>query len=230
MTGVRGSLLGTAIAVRDLDGAVADHEQRGFVLSDRSYRTEWGIEVATFGFADGSYLELVTPKGGAHEIAQAMAAFLDQYGDATYLTCIEVEDIAAAYDHLLTQGIDALGPPQSAPPSTGELARMVWLKPRSFGGAFIQLLELQDGPRRFARVTPGRRLVGKALVVDGEDALRSSLGQLGAVPESVDGRERLTFGNGTFIELVAAERGFGVVTAPDDARLDDQHQPGEAAP
>jgi pimeloyl-ACP methyl ester carboxylesterase len=206
VTAVSGRLLGTAIAVRDLDGAVAAYDQRGFVLSDRSVRTEWGIEVATFGFADGSYVELVTSTGGEQPIAAAMAAFLDERGDATYLTCIEVDHLDAAHGYLVAQGIGTLGGPASAPPSTGEQARMLWLKPASFGGAFVQLLELQDGPRQYERVTPGRRLIGKRLVVGRAEALARGLAHLGA-----EGHERLTFSDHTYIEAAEVDHDHGIV-------------------
>lgn len=228
-SGIAGRLLGSALAVRDLDAAVAAYEQLGFVLSDRSCRTEWGIDVATFGFSDGSYVELVTPMGRDHQIASAMTSFLDQRGDGTYLTCIEVDDLDAGYEYLNAQGIRSLGPPQPAPPSTGEQAQMLWLMPRSFGGAFIQLLELGDGSRRYEHVTPGRRLIGKRLVVDREDDLRVGLGHLGAAPGGADeGRARLTFADGTFVEVSEVELDFGIVVGPDEAQPLDQNHPGEA--
>lgn len=174
-----GRLVGVALAVADLDGAVAAYERLGFLLSDRSRRTEWGIEVATFGFADGSYLELVTPYDRDFEVGGAMATFLERTGDATYLTCFEVDDLSAAYEHVISQGLETLGSPQPAPESTGEKAHMLWLAPRTFGGAFVQLLKLDEGPRSYNQVTPGRRLAGKKFSTERAEALTSAIERLG---------------------------------------------------
>lgn len=197
---IEGPILGAAVLVADLDGAVLSYESWGFVLSDRSYRTEWGIEVATFGFADGSYLELVTPRDRGFGIASAMARVLGRKGDALYLTCYRSDDVAAAHERLVAEGIATLGPPQQAPPSTGERARMVWLDPRAAAdGVVVQLLELVDGPRRFARVTPGRRLV---------DVATTLAGRAGLVVEVAAGHRRPTLPRhvapGCDIELVDA--------------------------
>ncbi len=174
--------VGVAVAVSDLTAAVHQYARLGFVLSDLSYRTEWGAEVATFGFADGSYLELISGVDTSKRNGAVIAAFVERFGARAYLSCYEVDDIAVAYERVREVGIDVLGPPQFAPESVGERAEMLWLKPAAMGGAFTQLLHLHDGPRRFAATTPGTRLFTQVLVGRDDAQVVTTLSGLGATP------------------------------------------------
>ncbi|CRK49701.1 hypothetical protein RHCRD62_10556 [Rhodococcus sp. RD6.2] len=177
-----GRYVGVAIAVPDLTAAVKQYSRLGFVVSNLSYRTEWGAEVATFGFADGSYLELVSGVDTTKRNGAAIAAFVERFGARTYLSCYEVADMAAAYDRVREAGIDVVGPPQFAPASVGERAEMLWLQPSAMGGAFTQLLRLHDGPRQFEATTPGTRLFTQVLVGHDSERIVATMTGLGSIP------------------------------------------------
>jgi len=178
-----GRYVGVAIAVPDITTAVGQYSRLGFVLSDLSYRPEWGAEVATFGFVDGSYLELVRGADTSKRNGAAISAFVERFGARTYLSCYEVADMAAAYDRVREAGIDVVGPPQFAPASVGERAEMLWFKPAAMSGAFTQLLRLHDGPRQFSATTPGTRLFTQVLVGHDDEAVVATLSGLGAIPK-----------------------------------------------
>lgn len=173
--------VGTAIAVPDLDDAIASYERLGFALSDRSSRPEWGAEVATFGFDDGGYLELISGVDVSKTNGAAIAAFAEKFGAWTYLSCFDTEDIGAAHELLEKAGIDMLGPPSSAPESVGEEADMLWLRPSAMGGAFTQLLQLHAGPRQYSRTTAGLRLFTQVLVAEDPAPVIEAMAALGAV-------------------------------------------------
>lgn len=180
-TSIIGRYVGLAIAVPDLTAAVKQYSRLGFVLSDLAYRTEWGAKVATFGFDDGSYLELISGVDTSKRNGAAIAAFVERFGARTYLSCYDVADIGAAYDRVREARIDVLGPPQLAPESVGERAEMLWLKPAAMGGAFTQLLQLHDGPRKFEKTTPGTRPFTQVLVASDADSALATLTGLGAI-------------------------------------------------
>lgn len=179
-TSIIGRYVGVAIAVPDLTSAVKQYSRLGFVLSDRSHRNEWGAEVATFGFADGSYLELISGVDTSKRNGAAIATFVERFGARTYLSCFDVDDIGAAYDRARAARIDIVGPPQLAPESVGERAEMLWLKPAAMGGAFTQLLQLHHGPRKFEKTTPGTRPFTQVLVASDVDSTLVTLTALGA--------------------------------------------------
>ncbi|MFE4503220.1 VOC family protein [Rhodococcus sp. NPDC056743] len=176
-----GRYVGVAIAVPDLTSAVKQYSRLGFVLSDLSYRTEWGAKVATFGFDDGSYLELISGVDSSKRNGAAIAAFVERFGARTYLSCYDVDDIGAAYDRVREARINVLGPPQLAPESVGERAEMLWLKPAAMGGAFTQLLQLHDGPRKFEKTTPTTRPFTQVLVASDFDPIVATLTGLCAI-------------------------------------------------
>lgn len=180
-TSIIGRYVGVAIAVPDLTSAVKQYSRLGFVLSDLSYRTEWGAKVATFGFDDGSYLELISGVDTSKDNGAAIAAFVERFGARTYLSCYDVEDIGEAYSRTREVGIDIVGPPQLAPESVGERAEMLWLKPAAMGGAFTQLLQLHDGPRKFEKTTPGTRPFTQVLVASDANSTLATLTGLGAI-------------------------------------------------
>lgn len=158
-------LAGVALAVNDVGAAVATFERLGFVLSDRSKRPEWGLDTATFGFANGSYLELVAPVDPDNLVAGTVREFLVRRGEGTYIASFEVADVYAIAEQLTRAGVPLAGPAQPAPESSGIAADMLWVKPRATGGGFTQLISFRDGPVRYPAVTPDTRLFTQAYAV-----------------------------------------------------------------
>lgn len=173
-------LLGQVVVVRDLDGAVANFQRAGFVLGDRSDRDDWGIGTASFGFDNGSYLELVTPLDPAKEVGGTVAAFLDRRGDGLYLTSFAVDDVHGYHRWLVDRGLPVLGPPQPAPPERGIDCDVMWLRPRASAGAFVQFLGFRGERYRERVTTPGvRRLLTQVLAVEDLDRAVAAFEALG---------------------------------------------------
>lgn len=173
-------LVGQVIAVTDLDQAVADYQRCGFALAHRSARPEWGIDTATFGFRDGCYLELVTSLDATHEIGGTVDRFLRRRGEGLYMTTIEVPDVRVAFDELTAQGVGLAGPPVPAPPDRGIDCDLLWVRPSSFAGAFVQLLSYRA--ERFVEddVSPGMRgLFNQAIAVPDIEVAVADLERLG---------------------------------------------------
>lgn len=173
-------LLGQVVAVEHLDDAVANYEELGFALGTRFLRTDLGIDTASFGFENGSYLELVSPTNPQAEVGRTIAAFLEQRGDGLYLTSLAVDDVYRFHDQLVERGLPVLGPPQPVPPVRGIACDVMWIKPRATASAFVQFLSYR-GPRyREETVTPGvLRLFTQVFAVHDLGAAIESFGALG---------------------------------------------------
>jgi glyoxalase-like protein/glyoxalase/bleomycin resistance protein/dioxygenase superfamily protein len=175
-------LAGVALAVHDLGAATASFERLGLVLSERSKRPEWGLDTATFGFANGSYLELVTPVDAANPVGGTVQAYLDRHGDGVYIASFEVDDVYATERTLTAADVPLAGPAQPAPESAGLAADMLWVKPRATGGGFTQFLSFRGGERSFPITTPDIRLFTQVYAVRDMPALNRVFGVLGHQP------------------------------------------------
>ena len=175
-------LAGVALAVQDIGAAVESFEQLGLIVSDRSKRPEWGLDTATFGFANGSYLELVQPVDASNAIGGTVRAFLDRRGEGVYIASFEVADVYATAQALTEAGIPLAGPPQAAPESSGIAADMLWLKPRATGSGFTQLLSLRGGQLSYPVTTPDMRLFTQTYAVRDMPALNRTVESLGHRP------------------------------------------------
>lgn len=175
-------LAGVALAVHDLGAAIDDFERLGLVLSERSKRPEWGLDTATFGFANGSYLELVTPVDPANPVGGTVRSYLDRRGEGVYIASFEVADVYATEQVLREAGIPLAGPAQSAPESAGLAADMLWVKPRATGSAFTQFLSFRGGERSYPVAAPDMRLFTHVYAVRDMPALNRVFGALGHQP------------------------------------------------
>jgi hypothetical protein len=173
-------LLGQTIAVRDLDAAVNNFERAGFALSTRSMVTRWGIETATFGFQNGSFLELVTPVRSDSEVGATVAAFLERRGEGLYLSTFAVDDVRQFHGELVGKGLPIVGPPELIASARGIDSEVVWLRPRASAGGFVQFLSFRGERHREAEVTDGvRRLFTQVWAVRDLQAAISSFEALG---------------------------------------------------
>lgn len=145
-------VVGQVFAVRDLDTTIAAFERLGLVMSDRAARQGWAIDTATFGFADGTYLELVTPTDSDAVVGATVASFLERRGDGPYMVTFETDDVHRYHDLAVQAGIGVVSPPQAIPDSGQPVAHALWLKPRSTAGAFVQLIEWTSGRPAHRRV------------------------------------------------------------------------------
>jgi glyoxalase-like protein/glyoxalase/bleomycin resistance protein/dioxygenase superfamily protein len=179
--GIR-SLAGVALAVHDLGAATDDFQRLGLVLSERSKRPEWGLDTATFGFANGSYLELVAPVDPANPVGGTVRAYLDRHGEGVYIASFEVADVYATEQVLREAGVPLAGPAQSAPESAGLAADMLWVKPRATGSGFTQFLSFRGGERSYPVCTPDMRLFTHVYAVRDMPALNRVFGALGHQP------------------------------------------------
>ena len=175
-------LLGQVIAVHDIDRAIGSFERLGLTLSDRSPRHDIGLDTATFGFAGGSYLELVTSTDRHTEVGATVQAFLDRRGEGPYLTCLEVDDVFDAHDRLLAGGVEVVGPPQAPPPQRGIPCDVLWLKPRATAGAFTQLLSFREPGHEEKRHTAAMRLFTHVVTTAEMQPALASFAKLGLVP------------------------------------------------
>ena len=126
-----------AIAVPDLERAVALYRDGlGARVSAFQSLPEHGVTVA-FVELPGTKVELLEPLGEASPIA----AFLGRHPEGgIHHLCYEVEDIAAARDHLLGEGMRVLG---DGGPKTGAHGRPVlFLHPKDWAGTLIELEEV----------------------------------------------------------------------------------------
>ena len=205
-------LVGQVVAVHDLDAAVVDFERIGFVFCDRSSRPDWGIDTAMVAFPDGSYFELVASIDRTKEIGATVGGFLDKRGEGLYLAVIEVPDVAAAHSELVAAGVGVVGPPVPAPEARGIACDLLWLKPRSTGGAFVQLLAYRGGRHYEEQQTSwARGLFNLAIAVADLDQAVESFERIGLRVSDRSSREDWGLTTATFhlreassIELVSA--------------------------
>jgi catechol 2,3-dioxygenase-like lactoylglutathione lyase family enzyme len=173
-------LLGQVVAVENLDEAVENYQALGFTLGTRFLRTDLGIDTASFGFANGSYVELVSPSDREAEVGRTVAAFLDRRGEGLYLTSLCVDDVYGYHQQLVAAGLPVLGTPQPVPHERGIACDVMWIKPRATASAFVQFLSYR-GPRyREEIVTEGvTRLFTQVFAVRDLDPAVASFEALG---------------------------------------------------
>jgi len=175
-------LAGVALAVADLGAAVESYQRLGLILSARSKRPEWGLDTATFGFANGSYLELVMPVDDSNPVGGAVRGYLSRRGEGVYIASFEVADVYATAGELEAAGIPLAGPAQPAPESAGLAADMIWVKPRATGSGFTQFLSFRGGELSYPVTTPDMRLFTQTYAVRDMLAINRAFESLGHRP------------------------------------------------
>ncbi len=132
-----GKLNHVAIAVPDLDAAVARYRALGAQVSEPQSLPEHGVTVV-FIEADNTRIELLHPLGEKSPIA----AFLQKNPDGgTHHLCFEVSDILAARDDMVEKGIRILG---GGEPKIGAHGNPVlFLHPKDMGGVLYELEQVK---------------------------------------------------------------------------------------
>ncbi|MEI6573599.1 MAG: methylmalonyl-CoA epimerase [Alphaproteobacteria bacterium] len=131
-----GRLNHVAIAVKDLAASMRLYrETLGATVSEPLPQPEHGVTVV-FIELPNTKIELLEPLGEASPIAK----FLEKNADGgIHHICYEVDDILAARDRLLGQGVRILG---SREPKIGAHGKPVlFLHPKDFNGTLIELEE-----------------------------------------------------------------------------------------
>lgn len=129
-----GRLNHVAIAVRDMDAAVAVYRDTlGADVSDKVAQPEHGVSTV-FITLPNTKLELLEPLGANSPIAR----FLERSPDGgIHHLCYEVDDILAARDRLKEQGARVLG---DGKPRIGAHGKPVlFLHPKDFCGTLVEL-------------------------------------------------------------------------------------------
>lgn len=124
-----------AIAVRDLDAALADYKR--LFGADPMYReviAEQGVEEAMIAVG-GSYVQLLQPLGPDTPVGR----FIESHGQGMHHVALAVADIDAALDQLKAEGARLV---DEEPRDGGRGARIAFVHPGSFAGTLVELVEL----------------------------------------------------------------------------------------
>ena len=133
-----GRLNHVAIAVPDLNAAIARYRGLGADVSEPQSLPEHGVTVV-FIQADNTKIELLHPLGEDSPIA----AFLERNpGGGTHHLCFEVPDILAARDYLIQKGVRILG---DGTPKIGAHGNpILFLHPKDMGGVLYELEQVSQ--------------------------------------------------------------------------------------
>lgn len=126
-----------AIAVADLDAAVAGYRERyGVVPLYREVVESQGVEEAMLPVG-GSFVQLLQPLGPDTPVG----AFLASRGEGLHHVAYAVADIEVALAHLAEQGAHLI---DETPRVGGRGARIAFVHPRDLAGTLVELVELAD--------------------------------------------------------------------------------------
>lgn len=125
----------TAIAVQDLDAAIAGYEDRYRVapLYRETVETQ-GVEEAMIPVG-GSFIQLLRPLG----VDTPVGRFLERNGEGLHHVAFSVVDIEAALSHLQSRGTSLI---DEHPRLGGRGARIAFVHPKDLAGTLIELVEL----------------------------------------------------------------------------------------
>lgn len=124
-----------AIAVRDLDAAVARHGALfgGEPLYRESVESQ-GVTEAMLPMG-GSHIQLLAPLGPDTPVGR----FLAKRGEGIHHVAYAVADIEAAIAHLVDRGVDMI---DVKPRTGGGGHKVAFVHPRAFAGTLIELVEV----------------------------------------------------------------------------------------
>ena len=125
----------TAIAVADLDTAIAGYRQRYRV--EPLYREvveSQGVEEAMIPVG-GSFIQLLQPLGADTPVGR----FLQRSGEGLHHLAFTVLSIEAALEHLRAEGAQLI---DEEPRVGGRGARIAFVHPKDLSGTLIELVEL----------------------------------------------------------------------------------------
>ncbi len=126
-----------AIAVRDLDAALASYAARYRV--DPLYREvveDQGVEEAMIPVG-GSFVQLLQPLSEDSPVGK----FLDRRGEGLHHVAFAVTDIEAALEHLKREGARLV---DETPRTGGRGTRIAFVHPADWAGTLVELVELSD--------------------------------------------------------------------------------------
>jgi methylmalonyl-CoA epimerase len=123
-----------AIAVRDLDAAIAWYESAlGARLAHRERIEKDGVEEALLRVAE-SFIQLITPVSDSSPVAK----FLERKGEGIHHVGYRVIDCAAAIEHMRAAGAELIDE-HPRPGSRG--TTVAFVHPRSAFGTLIELVQ-----------------------------------------------------------------------------------------
>ncbi|OFW67436.1 MAG: methylmalonyl-CoA epimerase [Actinobacteria bacterium RBG_16_68_21] len=126
----------TAIAVRDLDGALAEVKRLyGLEPVSRERVEEQGVEEAMIPLG-GSYLQLLMPLSAESPVG----LFLAGRGEGIHHMALQVADIEAALAHLGAAGAELV---DTTPRIGGGGHRIAFVHPRSLASTLVELVEVE---------------------------------------------------------------------------------------
>jgi len=126
----------TAIAVRDLDGALAELKRLyGLEPVSRERVEEQGVEEAMIPLG-GSYLQLLMPLSAESPVG----LFLAGRGEGIHHMALQVADIEAALAHLGAAGAELV---DTTPRIGGGGHRIAFVHPRSLASTLVELVEVE---------------------------------------------------------------------------------------
>jgi methylmalonyl-CoA/ethylmalonyl-CoA epimerase len=126
-----------AIAVRDLDSALAEY--KSLFGAEPLYREKveaQGVEEAMVAVG-GSFIQLLEPLSDDSPVGK----FLQRKGEGLHHIALAVADIEAALDHLRAEGARLV---DDEPRRGGRGARIAFVHPRAFAGTLVELVELPE--------------------------------------------------------------------------------------
>jgi len=132
-----GAIDHTAIAVEDLDGAVAFYtDVLKLALVHRETVADQGIEAVLLDIGE-SHIELITPLDRA-DSSSSVAKFLHKRGPGLHHVAYRVDDIEAVLSKLTAAGVRLI---DTAPRIGIRGSRVAFLHPSSSGGVLTEIVE-----------------------------------------------------------------------------------------
>ena len=123
-----------AIAVRDLDAAVAWYEETlGATVAHREVVDSDGVEEALLAVAD-SYIQLLTPTREDSPVAR----YLERRGEGIHHVGYRVDDCAAALGRMQAAGVETI---DAAPRPGSRGTTVAFFHPRGAFGTLIELVQ-----------------------------------------------------------------------------------------
>lgn len=123
-----------AIAVHDLDEAIAEYRRRyGIEPMYREVVEQQGVEEAMLAVG-GSYVQLVAALNEGSPVAR----FLDKHGEGLHHIAYAVVDIDRALAHLADEGVRLV---DQSPRLGGRGARIAFVHPQGGNGTLVELVE-----------------------------------------------------------------------------------------
>ena len=124
-----------AIAVRDLDAALAEYRRLfGAEALYREVVEEQGVEEAMIAVG-GSFVQLLEPLSEDTPVGR----FVERKGEGLHHIAFAVSDIEASLEHLRAEGARMV---DEAPRPGGRGSRIAFIHPKAFAGTLVELVEL----------------------------------------------------------------------------------------